>query len=223
LPISIIVVIAYKLIINKLYKFLDNSKIMNKIKEKQNSFFYYLSKKLNMKILGLDPGTNILGYAIIEIINKKIELEHSGIVDLRSENNDYKKLQKIFNTIKELINKYHPNECAIESPFYGKNAQSMLKLGRAQGVAIAAILQSSLSVVEYAPRKIKLSITGNGNASKEQVAKMVESILNTKINFKTFDQSDAIAIAICHFFNIDKNVNKQYFSWSDFARKKGLI
>jgi crossover junction endodeoxyribonuclease RuvC len=176
-----------------------------------------------MRILGIDPGTNILGYAIIEENSGTPELVHSGILDLRKEKDDYKKLQIIYQKVIELINTYTPNQCAIESPFYGKNAQSMIKLGRAQGVAIAAIISSGIEVREYAPRKVKIAVTGNGNASKEQVARMIQSILKTEIKGHKFDETDAIAIALCHYYNRSQTSNKQYTNWKDFARKKGLL
>ena len=176
-----------------------------------------------MKILGIDPGTNILGYAIISEESNKLSLLSSGILDLRKEKDDYKKLQVIYQTIVDIIRQYQPQECAIESPFYGKNAQSMLKLGRAQGVAIAAVLSTKLPIREYAPRKIKIAVTGNGSASKEQVARMIQSILGVNLEGHKFDETDAIAIALCHYYNRDKNSSKQYSSWKDFARKKGLL
>ncbi len=176
-----------------------------------------------MRILGIDPGTNILGYAIIEEKDGKPGLVHSGILDLRKEKDDYCKLQIIYQTITHLISDYTPDQCAIESPFYGKNAQSMLKLGRAQGVAIAAILGSGLEVKEYAPRKVKIAVTGNGNASKEQVARMIQSILSVDLQGHKLDETDAIAIALCHYYNRGQGRGKQYTSWKDFARKKGLL
>ena len=176
-----------------------------------------------MKILGIDPGTNILGFALIAGDNGKVTLIQSGILDLRKEKDDYKKLSTIYNTVTSLIAKYRPDQCAIESPFYGKNAQSMLKLGRAQGVAIAAILQAGLPITEYAPRKVKIAVTGNGSASKEQVARMVASIIGQDISQATFDETDAIAIALCHYYNRGTSDKKQYSSWKDFAKKKGLL
>ncbi len=176
-----------------------------------------------MRILGIDPGTNILGYAIIEENSNALTLVHSGILDLRREKDTYQKLRIIYQKVEEIISKYHPQECAIESPFYGKNVQSMLKLGRAQGVAIAAILNANLPVVEYAARKIKIAVTGNGNASKEQIARMVQSILRAELKSNKLDETDAIAIALCHHFNRGKNTSKEYSDWKDFARKKGLL
>ena len=176
-----------------------------------------------MKILGIDPGTNILGYAIISETNGKPSLLHSGILDLRKQKDDYKKLQVIYQTVSQLINQYQPDQCAIESPFYGKNAQSMLKLGRAQGVAIAAIISTGLAVSEYAPRKVKIAVTGNGSASKEQVSRMIQSIFGVDLQGHKLDETDAIAIALCHYYNHGNTTKKQYSSWKDFARKKGLL
>ncbi len=176
-----------------------------------------------MKILGIDPGTNILGYAIVQGQGSSVELIASGVLDLRKEKDDYRKLERIFSTVTEIINSYQPDECAVESPFYGKNAQSMLKLGRAQGVAIAAAMSKGLPVTEYAPRKVKIAVTGNGNASKDQVARMVETILHIKTTDKKADETDAMAIALCHFFNYKSRTAGQYSSWKDFARKNNLL
>jgi len=176
-----------------------------------------------MKILGIDPGTNILGYAIIDGKNQNIKIVVSGILDLRRTNDNFRKLNAIFTKISELLDSYTIDQAAIESPFYGKNVQSMLKLGRAQGVAIAAVMQKGVPIYEYAPRKVKIAVTGNGNASKEQVARMIETILGVSLEGRKFDETDALAIAICHFYNSDKKAGSQYSSWKDFARKKGLI
>ncbi len=176
-----------------------------------------------MKILGIDPGTNILGYAIIETENRQTQLVDSGILDLRRESKVFERLNLIFNFIDQLLDKFNIQEAAIESPFYGKNVQSMLKLGRAQGVAIAAIMHRDIPVFEYAPRKIKIAITGNGNASKEQVARMLSTILNVDLSDKKFDETDAIAIALCHFYNRKTQESPSYSSWKDYAKRKGLI
>ena len=131
-------------------------------------------------ILGIDPGTTIMGYGLIQIIDNNPSLIAFGIIDLRKYSDHYTKLKKIFDRVTSLIDQYHPDELAIEAPFFGKNVQSMLKLGRAQGVAIAAALSRSMPIFEYAPRKIKMSITGQGNASKEQVAMLLKSLLKIK-------------------------------------------
>ena len=173
-----------------------------------------------MIILGIDPGTNITGYGIIKKINKeKLELITFGIIDLRKISNHYLKLKEIFKQITVLIKKYSPEELAIEAPFYGKNVQSMLKLGRSQGVAIVAAANFNLPINEYSPRKIKMAITGNGNASKEQVALILNSIINKKI-LNQLDATDAIAVAVCHSFqNKTYTTNKNYSDWKDFANK----
>ncbi len=176
-----------------------------------------------MKILGIDPGTNILGFAIIDAQKNSIELIDSGILDLRKTKDTFQKLNAIYAKISELLDSYAVDQAAIESPFYGKNVQSMLKLGRAQGVAIAAVMQKQISIYEYAPRKVKIAVTGNGNASKEQVARMLESILGFTLEDRKLDETDAIAIAVCHYFNSKNQQKSQYSSWKDYARKKGLI
>lgn len=172
-------------------------------------------------ILGIDPGTNITGYGIIKISGKNPELVTMGIVDLKKIPDPYIKLQTIFKRILGLIDEYHPDELAIEAPFYGKNVQSMLKLGRAQGVAIAAALYRGIPIFEYAPRKIKLSITGRGNASKEQVASMLVSILQVEpLPDLPDDATDGLAAAICHYFQDHVPVNDRSFkSWKDYINK----
>ena len=169
-------------------------------------------------ILGIDPGTNILGYGLIGINGKQMTLISTGVVRMSQLENHQLKLKKIFESITHLIEEYYPDEVAVEAPFFGKNVQSMLKLGRAQGVAMAASLVKDLPIEEYSPRKIKQSITGNGASSKEQVAKMIQSILKLKSLPKELDATDGIAAAICHFFqnNIEKTNN--YNSWKDFIK-----
>jgi len=170
-----------------------------------------------MKILGIDPGTNILGYAIIEIIKDKPQIIISGKLNLTKIKDSYEKLENILKRILNLIKEYKPNEMSIEAPFYGKNVQSMLKLGRAQGVAIAASMSLGVKVYEYSPRKIKQAITGNGNASKEQIAIMLKSILSIKTLPDTFDETDAIAIALCHFYQRNKiSTSNSYSGWKDY-------
>lgn len=170
-----------------------------------------------MKILGIDPGTNILGYAILEITKEKPEIIISGKINMSKIEDPYEKLEIILKRIQNIIDEYQANEMSIEAPFYGKNVQSMLKLGRAQGVAIAAAMSKGLKVFEYSPRKIKQAITGNGNAAKEQVATMLKSILTLKILPETFDETDAIAAALCHFYQKNKISSKNSYSgWKDF-------
>jgi len=173
-----------------------------------------------MRILGIDPGTNVLGYAVIEEIEKKPLILFSGKLNLAKLENPYVKLETIYKKIVFLCVEYKPKVMSIEAPFFGVNIQSMLKLGRAQGVAIAAAISQSLEVIEYTPRKIKQSITGNGNASKEQVAQMLKSIVNMEIMPDTFDETDAIAIALCHFYNQKTTISKNsYSNWDDFIKQ----
>lgn len=172
------------------------------------------------KILGIDPGTNVLGYAVIEVDNKKLRLLEMGVVTMKHLETHQLKLKKIFERLKEIIFNHKPQEVAIEAPFYGKNVQSMLKLGRAQGVAMAAAITSGIEVSEYAPKKIKQSITGNGNSSKEQVAAMLTSILNQKVKDKNLDATDALATAICHYYQSNSPLggSKRYSGWGDFLK-----
>ena len=164
----------------------------------QNDLNENLGEKI---ILGVDPGTQIAGYGIIKVTGQRIELLQYGVLKLSKYSTHELKLQKIFQRITQLIDEYLPDEMAIEDPFYGKNPQSMLKLGRAQGVAMAAALNRSIPIVEYSPRKVKQSVTGSGSASKEQVAYMLESILKQKLEAEFFDATDAVAIAICHHYH----------------------
>ncbi len=174
-------------------------------------------------ILGVDPGTQITGYGIIKIKNQSPELLDVDIIDLRNIADSNQRLKTIFDTIIKLINLHNVNKFAIEAPFFGKNVQSMLKLGKAQGVAIAAALSKDLSPVEYSPRKVKMAVTGNGNASKEQVAIFLNNLLKTPIQTRTNDATDGLAVAICHAFS---DASKQYSSgkskgnkWKDFINQ----
>lgn len=155
-------------------------------------------------ILGIDPGTLIMGVAVLKQEGEKLKSLFIGNLNLKKEQNYIIKLDKIYRKIIEIIEIYNPDELAIESPFLGKNAQSMLKLGRAQGVVISACLSRGISITEYMPKKIKMSVTGNGNASKEQVSGMVKNILKLKDIPNNFDDSDAMAVAICHYLNSKK-------------------
>jgi len=152
-------------------------------------------------ILGIDPGTLIMGYGLISIRGKTIELIEMDVLKLGAKKDMFERLRIIHQTICEIIEKHGPHEVAIEAPFFGKNVQSMLKLGRAQGVAIAAAMQSGLPVAEYSPRKVKQSITGSGAADKEKVWAMLQSILPLRKTIKYYDASDALAVAICHHFS----------------------
>ncbi len=151
-------------------------------------------------ILGLDPGTNVMGYGIITVSKPQMKLVQFGVIHLHKYSGHELKLKKIFERVESLIDEYLPDEVALEAPFYGKNIQSMLKLGRAQGVAMAAALSRDIPIVEYAPKKVKQSVTGNGNASKEQVAAMIQTLLKIKEAPKLLDATDALAVAICHHY-----------------------
>ena len=168
-------------------------------------------------ILGVDPGTVIMGYGVLLIKNKQMEMLNMGVIHLHKCENHALKLKMIFEKMLLLIDQWHPDELAIEAQFFGKNVQSMLKLGRAQGVAIAAALHRGIPMEEYAPKKIKKSITGNGNASKEQVAAMLQSLLKIKTLPKYLDATDGLAAAVCHHFQSGTTPNsKNYTGWKSF-------
>ncbi|NNK89345.1 MAG: crossover junction endodeoxyribonuclease RuvC [Saprospiraceae bacterium] len=173
------------------------------------------------KIIGIDPGTNILGYAIISLSDKKPKVEDIGVLKLQKFSDHQTKLKEIFLQLQEIIETYLPDHMAIEAPFYGKNVQSMLKLGRAQGVAMAAAMTMGLDIIEYSPKKIKQSITGNGNASKEQVAAMLNKMLSFKINEFYLDATDALAVAMCHHHQVSNGgINiKKTSSWKKFLKE----
>jgi crossover junction endodeoxyribonuclease RuvC len=171
-------------------------------------------------ILGIDPGTTITGYGIIRISGRDPELITIGAIDISKYDDHFLKIKHIFERTLGIIEEYHPDELAIEAPFYGKNVQSMLKLGRAQGAAIAAALSRSVPVFEYAPRKIKMSITGRGSASKEQVASMLMQILKFKDMGVKLDATDGLAAALCHFYQTNNPLGeKKSGSWNDFIKK----
>ena len=175
-------------------------------------------KKENI-ILGIDPGTNIMGYGIIKKSKSKIEFLCLDVILLNKIKNHNLKLKKIFQKTTELINTFKPNEVAIEAPFFGKNAQSMLKLGRAQGAAIIATTIKDLPITEYAPKKIKLAITGRGQASKEQVAGMLIKMLSIKKMPKYLDATDGLAAAVCHALQNQKKINSNKQTWAQFLKK----
>lgn len=178
-----------------------------------------LSTKTDRIILGIDPGTTIMGYGLIHVKGNKIELINMGVLHLQKLSTHADKLKRIFERTLALIDEYKPDELAVEAPFFGKNVQSMLKLGRAQGVAISAALYRDIPIYEYAPKKIKMAITGKGTASKEQVAAMLKSILNIKELPKQLDATDGLAAAVCHFFQ--KGVvgqEKSYTGWGSFLK-----
>ena len=173
-------------------------------------------------ILGIDPGTNLLGYGIIVVKGNKVTLSTMGVIDLRKCKDVYTKLGRIYERVCGVIDSFKPREMAIEAPFFGKNVQSMLKLGRAQGVAIAAAISRNVTVHEYAPMKIKLALTGKGSASKEQVSYMLQRILNLNEEALVpyMDATDALAAAYCHFLQRDRQTGKKaYSNWNDFVRK----
>ncbi|MCL4122655.1 UNVERIFIED_CONTAM: hypothetical protein GTU68_014349 [Idotea baltica] len=161
-----------------------------------------------------------MGFGLIRVKNKKMEFIQMNELDLKKYNDHYLKLKLIFERTMELIETHNPDEIAIEAPFFGKNVQSMLKLGRAQGVAMAAGLSREIPITEYLPKKIKMAITGSGNASKEQVAKMLQSLLGLKTLPKNLDATDGLAAAVCHFYNSGKiTTGKSYSGWSAFVKQ----
>ncbi|MBT8276760.1 MAG: crossover junction endodeoxyribonuclease RuvC [Bacteroidia bacterium] len=171
-------------------------------------------------ILGIDPGTTIMGFGLIKVVSKKMQFLQLNELKLSKYDDHYVRLKHIFERTVELIDSFHPDEIAIEAPFFGKNVQSMLKLGRAQGVAMAAGLSRQVPITEYSPKKIKMAITGNGNASKEQVAKMLQSLLELKELPKNLDSTDGLAAAVCHFYNAGRvDVGKSYTGWSAFVKQ----
>lgn len=178
-------------------------------------------------ILGIDPGTIVMGYGILRIEGNRPRMEAMGILQLNKYEDHYLRLRKIFERVLSLIDEYHPDELAIEAPFFGKNVQSMLKLGRAQGVAMAAALERDIPIFEYAPLKIKMAITGNGNAAKEQVAGMLQRILNIPHDsmLPQLDATDGLAAAVCHYLQSNNPVSdKKYTGWKDYlARNPGRV
>lgn len=173
------------------------------------------SKAKEKIILGLDPGTSVMGYGVILVQNKKLSLLQFGVIHLSKYTNHEMKLKKIFERVLSIIEEFQPDEVALEAPFYGKNVQSMLKLGRAQGVAMAAALSREIPITEYAPKKVKQSVTGNGNASKEQVSKMLIGLLGIKEAPKLLDATDALAVALCHYYQ-GGNTQASNKSWKSF-------
>lgn len=169
--------------------------------------------------MGIDPGTLLMGYGIIEVSSKNVSLILMDVLKLSSKKDAYERLQIIHEKVWELVNEHKPHALAIEAPFFGKNVQSMLKLGRAQGVAIAAAMHAGVPVTEYSPRKIKQSITGNGNADKLQVLKMLQRIVSFEEDPRYFDATDALAVAVCHHFQgnivVDK-ISKKLNGWKEF-------
>ena len=173
-------------------------------------------------ILGIDPGTSVMGYGLINVLNNKPCLLAMGVLELDKYEDHYLRLKRIFERVIGLIDEFLPDELAIESPFFGKNVQSMLKLGRAQGVAMAAALSRDIPIFEYAPLKIKMAITGNGRAAKEQVADMLQRYLKipSENMLPQLDATDGLAAALCHFFQSNRpQTNNRYTGWKDFMNK----
>lgn len=168
-------------------------------------------------ILGIDPGTQVMGFGVIADKGKKIELITLDVFKFSYKEEHSLRLKKIFESVLGLIEKYHPDELAIEAPFFGKNVQSMLKLGRAQGVAMAAALYRDIPIFEYSPRKIKQSITGKGSASKEQVAAMLGNLMTMPPETSLFDATDAVAAAVCHYLQkLPASTDKKFNGWKSF-------
>lgn len=159
-----------------------------------------MSKETSYRLLGVDPGTNILGYAVIEIANKNPNIIEINVLHLQKYKTQQEKLQQIFENLDQIIKSFKPDHMAIEAPFFGKNVQAMLKLGRAQGVAIAAAMTNKIPITEYSPKKIKQSVTGNGNASKEQIAGFLSNQFQVPLQDHYYDATDALAIALCHHY-----------------------
>lgn len=174
-------------------------------------------------VMGIDPGTQIMGYGILKVFDNKPSLQAMGIMQLNKYEDHYLRLAKIYSRVLALIEEFLPDEMAIEAPFYGKNVQSMLKLGRAQGVAMAAAISRDIPIFEYAPLKIKMSITGNGRAAKEQVAYMLQKILHipNENMLPQLDATDGLAAAMCHYYQSAgiHNEENRYKSWKDFAER----
>jgi crossover junction endodeoxyribonuclease RuvC len=172
-------------------------------------------------ILGIDPGTNILGYGIIHVKANKLSLINFGVIHLSKLETHPDKLKKIFERLDQIIKEYRPDEMAIEAPFFGKNVQSMIKLGRAQGVAIAASLSNNVPFEEYTPRRVKQAVTGNGNASKEQVAAMLQTVLGFEDMPKYLDATDGLAIAVCHYFSkgVGEHNKTKGNKWESFLKE----
>ena len=198
-----------------------NFKIRNKIERNCLALITNFNLVSEDKIiLGIDPGTTVMGYGLIHVKKKEVTLINFGIIQLKKIDNHADKLKRILDRLNGLILEFKPDEMAIEAPFFGKNVQSMLKLGRAQGVAIAASLNHNVPYEEYSPRRIKQSITGKGGASKEQVAAMLQSILKFEEMPKYLDSTDGLAAAVCHYFNFNSdNEKKKYSNWSSFINK----
>lgn len=172
-------------------------------------------------ILGIDPGTTVMGYGVLQETGKQLTLLSLGVIKLSHLDDHGLKLQRIFQKTNTLIAQYKPDCMALEAPFYGKNIQVMLKLGRAQGVAMAAALNHNIPIFEYAPRKIKQSVTGNGNAAKEQVAAMLKTLLKFNESPQFLDATDGLAVAVCHAFQgvVSGGSKKNYSGWESYVKE----
>ena len=178
------------------------------------------SPAIEKVILGVDPGTVVMGYSVIHIVKGKVQPVVLDVLKFNAKLDHYTRLSHIFEELSKVVELYKPDEMALEAPFFGKNVQSMLKLGRAQGVCMATALSKKIPVFEYSPRLIKQSIVGNGNASKEQVAKMLQTTLGLKSLPKNLDSTDGLAAAVCHFYNAGKvEAGKSYTGWSAFVKQ----
>ncbi len=176
--------------------------------------------EINKTILGIDPGSNIMGYGVIKVTHSKVEVIALGVIKTSGFSGHYQKLSHIFDRTLYLVDQYKPDETALEAPFFGKNVQSMLKLGRAQGVAMAASLYRNIPIFEYAPLRIKQSITGNGSATKEQVAYFLKQMYNLEIMPNDLDATDGLATAVCHFLQLKNPVSGGTIkNWEEFIRK----
>ncbi len=184
-------------------------------------------RRFDRIIMGIDPGTNVMGYGVLGIEGKRLEVIVMGVIELSRFEDHYRRLHRIYQRVSGLAAQYLPDEVALEAPFFGKNVQSMLKLGRAQGVAMAAVLTRDIPVAEYAPRTIKMSVTGNGQASKEQVANMLRHLLGIPQEEmpRLMDATDALAVALTHYYETGKPaIAKGPKNWADFiARNPGRI
>lgn len=177
-------------------------------------------------ILGIDPGTNLMGYGVLRVTGSRVEALHLGVIDMHNLLDGYEKLGHIYEQVSHVIALYRPTQLAVEAPFFGKNVQSMLKLGRAQGVAIAAAIQQGMSIFEYAPMKIKMALTGSGSASKEQVAEMLRRVLCLDAEQMVLqrDATDALAAAYCHYLQMGRPcLSAKRKSWKDLAKEQGKL
>jgi len=191
---------------------------VSKVEKKSGKPIPRLAASKEQIILGLDPGTNVMGYGVIMIHGRSLNLLQFGVIQLSKFDSHELRLKKIFDRVLTLIDEFNPDDVALEAPFFGKNVQSMLKLGRAQGVAMSAALHRGIPIVEYAPKKVKQSVTGNGNASKEQVARMLMQIFAFKELPKLLDASDALAVAVCHHYQ-KGGAQAKTKSWGSFLKE----